>query len=78
MRPSCPPGKNDLAHYVAWMNQEVKKYPITVHYHTEGTADMVKELNPAIVFRNPLQGEPWVPRCSSEQSIEAVSAALSE
>ena len=42
------------------MNQEVKKYPITVHYNTEVTADMVKKLNPDKVILA-VGGHPSVP-----------------
>lgn len=70
---SYPPGKNDLAHYVAWMNQEVKKYPITVHYNTEVTADMVKELNPDKVILA-VGGHPSVPPISGIAGKNVVKA----
>lgn len=70
---SYPPGKNDLAHYVAWMNHEVKQYDITVHYNTEVTADMVKELNPDKVILA-AGGHPSVPPIKGIEGPNVVKA----
>lgn len=57
---SYSPGKNDLAHYCAWMNHEIKQYDIEVHYNTEVTVEMVNDMNPDKVILA-TGGHPSVP-----------------